>query len=300
MKIMKFGGASLADASKIQMVARIIGKYSRQDKLVVVVSAMKGITDKLILIFNNYQNEKIVESLCVLKELYGFNLQILEELSLTEKRRNSALNEIKKLFGQLVSGLVLEHLNKESALDNFVSYGEKLSARLVSFSVINNGFNAKFIDSSDLIITDNCFGNAKPDMGKTREKVEDFIYPLIIKEQIPVVTGFFGSTLDGQITTLGRGGSDYSATILANCLKAQEIILWKEVDGLFTGDPKKSKNVRFLSHVSFHKADKMAKNGAKILHPKSLEALSSNDVSVIIKNVFRPEFPGTLINNKIL
>lgn len=300
MKIMKFGGASLADASKIKRVAKIIEKYSDSDKIVIVVSAMQGVTDKLILIFNNFQEGKVSLSLHQLKDFYDFNLKVLKGLALIEKKHNAALNETKKLLGQMVSILVLEEINKKCALDNFVSFGERLSARFVSFCMDKIGIDAKPVDSSDLIVTDDCFGNAEPKMNKTREKVEDIIYTLIIKNQIPVVTGFFGSTIDGRITTLGRGGSDYSATILANCLKAQEIILWKEVDGLFTGDPKKSKNVRFLSHVSFHKADKMAKNGAKILHPKSLEALSSNNVSVIIKNVFRPEFPGTLINNKIL
>lgn len=300
MKIMKFGGAALSDASKIQMVAKIIGKFSNKDKLVIVVSAMLGVTDKLILIFNNFQSGKISLSLHQLKDFYDFNLKVLKGLALTEKKNHSALNEIKKLFGQMVSVLVLEEINKKCALDNFVSFGERLSARFVSYSLDRIGIDAKSIDSSDLIITNDCFGNAEPFIDKTREKVEDVIYPLIIKNHIPVITGFFGSTIDGRITTLGRGGSDYSATILANCLKAQEIILWKEVDGLFTGDPKKEKNVRFLSHVSFREADKMAKNGAKILHPKSLAALSANDIQIFIRNVFKPEFPGTLINNKIL
>jgi len=300
MKVMKFGGASLADAPKIQMVAEIIAGYSKNDRLVIVVSAMKGVTDKLVNIFKNLSGGKIRNSINELKCFYDFNLEVTKSLELSQKIYEKSVIEIEKIFGEMMSCLFLKNSDLNWISDNFITFGEKISAKLLTSCLNNKKIEAKFIDSARLIRTNNCFGNADPDMESTSKNVEKIIYPMIFNNQLPVVTGFYGSTKDGRIATLGRGGSDYSATILANCLEAEDLILWKEVDGLYTKDPKKQSSAVFLPRVNFKEADKMAKNGAKILHPKSLEALSANNVKVFIKNVFRPDFPGTLINNTCL
>ena len=209
-------------------------------------------------------------------------------------------NQINDLFGQFISYLVLNQRFSLADLDYMVSFGERLSCRLVAFALQNLSLKAKVVDSSQIIITNNDFGNARPFLEKTRERVEKVIYPLLIQDTIPIVTGYFGGTLDGKIATLGRGGSDYSATILAYALDAQEVILWKEVDGVFTGDPKKEEKVRFLAELTYDEALILAQNGAKVLHPEAVRPVVEKEIPVWVKNTFNPKFKGTKIWKGIL
>ena len=295
MKVMKFGGASLADASKIKQVSKIISDYCAKERLIVVVSAVQGVTDKLISIVNHYRAGNVEEAVNVITGLYNLHLNILNNLDLPSKKQNEGHSQINNLFGNLFSLLFLPDNNKIGWYDKFLSFGEVLSSRLVTLDLVKNKIKARHVDSSELIITDNNFGAASPLMDRTVESVEKVLYPLIVEDIVPVVTGFFGGTAKGEISLLGRGGSDYSATILAFALEAQEVILWKEVNGIYDSDPKISAKAKFFPEISYDNAAKLATNGAKILHPQALKPVAAKEITVWIKNTFNPAFAGSKI-----
>lgn len=294
MKVMKFGGASLADASRVNLVTEIIRDYAQQEKIIVVVSAVKGVTDSLIFAVSLYRKGRIEEALILVSDLYKKHLEILTDLKLPDKKYHDGVLQLNNLFGSLFSQLILQNQNN-GWYDNILAFGERFSSRLVTFSLNKNMIISKFIDSSDLIVTDNSFGNASPLMDKTAAKAEKILYPMLIENIIPVVTGFYGKTVEGVTALLGRGGSDYSATILASVLDAQEVILWKEVNGIYDSDPKNFKNAKFYPELSYEKALTLVRNGAKILHPQALKPVADKEIIVWIKNTFNPGIKGSKI-----
>ena len=157
------------------------------------------------------------------------------------------------------------------------------------------GVAAEPVDASNIIVASSEFSNARAILADTKIKANRFLLPLFSKRIVPVVTGFFGATKRGDIVTLGRGGSDYSATILGNVLDASEVILWKEVDGVFNGDPKKDKKAMFHPELTYKEALSLAKNGAKVLHPEAMKPVQSKGIVVWVKNIFKPESLGTKI-----
>lgn len=292
---MKFGGSSVGDAPRILHVAKIIQDYAQKEKVAVVISAMNGVTNDLISIFRKYENKDIAQANSEIQNLHELHKEVLKELKLKDVFYQDGRDQINGLFGQFISYLILNNRFNLADLDYVVSFGEKLSSRLVTYALQNLGVQARIIDSSQIIITNNEFGNAKPLLNKTKDKVAKLIYPLLIRGIIPIITGYFGSTLNGRITTLGRGGSDYSATILAFALDAQEVILWKEVNGIFTGDPNKEERVKFLPELTYAEALALAQNGAKVLHPEAVKPIAEKEIIVWVKNTFNPSFKGSKI-----
>jgi aspartate kinase len=181
------------------------------------------------------------------------------------------------------------------ARDSISSLGERLSAPVIAAVLAESGLSSQPIEATELIVTDSCHGAADPLMAATRICCESRLRPLLRQGVIPVVTGFIGATEDGVLTTLGRGGSDYSATILGAALEADEVTIWTDVDGLMTADPRLVPDAATISEISYREAAELAHFGAKVLHPKTITAVTACGIPLWIRNTFSPELPGTRV-----
>lgn len=294
MIIMKFGGASLRNSQSIAHVAQVVSKFKNQ-KVLVVVSAMYGVTDSLISVFKKCQAGNFVEASAELEFLYNFHQQNLIDCGLPEKSFGYISRSLADLFENLRGHLRKNNRFLPASYDYVISSGERFSSLLVAAALNKINVEAKPVNASEIIIASNKFNNVKALIKETRVQARKKLLPLISKNIVPVVTGFFASTKGGEIVTLGRGGSDYSATILANVLNAQEVILWKEVDGVFSSDPKKNDQAEFYSELSYEFALSLARNGAKVLHPEAMKPVAAKGIVVRVKNTFNPDFAGTKI-----
>jgi aspartate kinase len=217
---------------------------------------------------------------------------------LPEARRAAVMAKIHALIGEferIVGGMAMLSERPPRSVDEAVAVGERLSALLVAEYLESEGTPATAVNAWELIVTDAVFGNASPLMEPTREKARDRLLPLIDQGAIPVVTGFNGATADGRPTTLGRGGSDYSASILAAALDAAELWIWTDVDGIMSADPRLVPDAEVLPEVTYAEAAELAYHGAKVLHPKTLAPLAQRRIPVWSKNSFAPHKPGTRI-----
>lgn len=283
---MKFGGAALADDKRIRHVANIIKDFSQKNEVIVVVSAMQGVTDMLIHFFQKYKQQKFNEGLEILELLYNMHIKV-----------EGANDILLALFGDLSFYFALNKQYLAKDYDYVISFGERLSSALVTKALNDLNLKAQVISSENIIVTDNNFGNANIFLGNCERKIKHIVLPILCNSVIPIVPGFFGGTKDGHIATLGRGGSDLSATILAYGLNADAVILWKEVDGVYDLDPKKNTKAVFFPKLSYRKALLLAKNGAKILHPQAMMPVQEKNIPVFVKNFYHPENNGTKICN---
>jgi aspartate kinase len=180
-------------------------------------------------------------------------------------------------------------------MDAVVSLGERLSVRVVTAAFIDFGLNARYVESTELIVTDDCFQDAHPDFSETKENVENVICPLLEAGVIPVVTGFLGATKQGITTTLGRGGSDYSAAIIGALLPAEDVWIWTDVDGVMTTDPRLVPEARTIPVLSYHEVAELAYFGAKVLHPKTIRPVIEAGIDLRVCNTFSPSHKGTRV-----
>jgi aspartate kinase len=295
---MKFGGTSVGDASCIARVVEIVSAAARSSDLVVVVSAMSGVTNELIETAlqskagNFTQAEKIFES-----------IEKRHELTVTALLDSTA--ESQRVL-QMIRGILQEGKSlceatcrsRELSLqvkDAISSLGERLAAPLVAAALSRRGVRSDAVEATDVIVTNSCFGGAEPQMDGTRERCKERLRPLLRNGVVPVVTGFIGATEAGELTTLGRGGSDYSATILAAALTANDVTIWTDVDGVLTSDPQLVPGACTIPEISYHEAAELAHFGAKVLHPKTLRPLLRSDIPVWIRNTFAPQKLGTKV-----
>ena len=287
MIVMKFGGTSVGGADEIRNVAEIV-KSNLVRKPVVVVSAVKKITDRLIELANLAKEGNGDEVFSTIKNIhYG----ILEKLNLEKNLLDKELSELQKAV-KSVNGKMPD----AKTLDLFQSFGERMSSKIVAAQLSNNGMEAQAFNAFDLgLITNSDFGNAEPleeaftNLGNNIKKIEI----------IPVITGFIGKTREGEITTLGRGGSDYTAGIVGAAINAGEIQIWTDVDGIMSADPKIVENAKTLEQVSFAEASELAYFGAKVLHPKTIIPAMEKNIPVMVLNTFNPKGNGTLILNEV-
>lgn len=297
---MKFGGTSVATGENIRRIADIISSsVSKGHQIIAVVSALDGITEKLIEaaeraekrdkgFIHNLGQELLNRHLRVAGEAI-FNSSILKEIQLTIA---ATLEELEKI---LTGILYVGELTPRSK-DYILSFGERLSAPILYGALKDVGLNTCFLTGAEAgIVTDDNFGEANPLMNVTKLQVKERLEPLLQKGMVPVVTGFIAATQDGITTTLGRGGSDYTATILGAALGAEEIWIWTDVDGLMTSDPKIVPNAKTLPELSFREALEMAVFGAKAMHPRALEPIMDSNTIVRIKNIFNPNGPETVL-----
>ena len=301
--VMKFGGSLLASHNGIRRVGDIVEKARiRGDEVVVVVSALGDVTDVLLQAANDARGWSQGEISEAIEGLRRTHLHAIEHTTLRNSARTEVLLGVEASLGRLRETLLgismLKELSPRSR-DIVVSFGESMSAPIVSSEI-----RARGIDSSSLtggeagILTDETFGEAIPVQVATRRSARRRLLPMLSKGEVPVVAGFIARSRNGETTTLGRGGSDYSATILASSIEADEVWIWTDVDGILTADPRVVEKPATVPQLSYAEAEELAFFGAKNMHPLALGPARIAAIPVRIKNGFRPELPGTLITKE--
>jgi bifunctional aspartokinase / homoserine dehydrogenase 1 len=301
LRVMKFGGTSVGDASCIQRAAQIVHEASAEGPVVAVVSAMNGVTNRLIEAAKASEAGAQEKCGAIFEAMRQQHAKAIDETTRDEAKRKDLNARLDKIFAEgerLCKGTALLRELTPRSLDAISSLGERLSAPLVAAALAERGGHSEAVEATELIVTDSYHGGADPLMVRTREHSEKRLRPLLQRGVTPVVTGFIGSTEAGVLTTLGRGGSDYSATILGAALDAGEIIIWTDVDGVLTADPRLVPEARTIPEISYREATELAYFGAKVLHPKTLRAVEQAGIPVWIRNSFRPERTGTKITPK--
>ena len=298
LQVMKFGGTSVGNAECIQRAAEIIAASASDSEVVAVVSAMSGVTNRLIEAAHQSEtgDANVADELATL--LRKQHSEAIETIVLDPSKRAELTSETERIIEEMASlcrGTSLLHELTPRALDSIASAGERLSARLLAASLVELGVPGVAVEATEIIVTDGSYGQAEPLMKETRERVSQRLLPLLRAGAVPVVTGFTGATPAGILTTLGRGGSDYSATILGAALHASEVIIWTDVDGVLTADPRLVPKARTLREISYNEAAELAYFGAKVLHPKTLRPVAEAGIPVWIRNSFAPQQQGTKI-----
>jgi len=296
---MKFGGTSVADGKKLRHVAELVKSYHENgNQIVVVTSALGGVTDAILEEAHEASKEgkvsRVKEFIADLtKQHHAATHESVGDNASTEDiiaELDARIDEIEKA---LTGICYLGELTLRS-IDYLSSYGERMAAPILSGLIRSLGIESSHFTGGEIgIITDNNFGSAHP-LESSYEKIKKHLSPLL-PGTIPVVAGFIGEDENGIITTLGRGGSDFTASIIGASLNADEIWLWKEVPGIMTTDPKLVPEARPLKVISYIEAMEMSFFGAKVLHPKAIEPAIRHDIPVRVKNTFEPEYPGTLV-----
>jgi aspartate kinase len=302
--IMKFGGTSLSDGERVRNAAKLIAKYAKEgNKIAVIVSAMGDTTDELI---NACESAGRKNQKSISKFILSTSQRHMEALRKAVKNKtvqNKVARTIKTTLNELENVLTgIAYLGEVTAKtrDYVLSFGERLSAPIMWGALSDLELKSEWYTGKDAgIVTDSNFGNANPLMKVTRHEVKEKLEPQLEKNIIPVITGFIAADQDGAVTTLGRGGSDYTATLIGSALGADEIWIWTDVDGLMTADPKIEVSARTILTLSFPEAMEMAYFGAKTMHPRALETAMQDGINVRIRNTFNPNNPGTLIIKEI-
>jgi aspartokinase/homoserine dehydrogenase 1 len=298
LQVMKFGGTSVGDAACIARTAQIVANAARHNPCVVVVSAMSGVTNRLIDAAKKAATGDSSEGANLVKSLRTQHAAAVETLIRDEATRHSVMQKLDGVLAEarrLCDGTALLRELTPRTLDEISSLGERLSAPIVAEAVRALGLRSESIEATELIVTDAYHGGAEPRMELTRERSQARLNPLLAQNVVPIVTGFIGATADGKLTTLGRGGSDYSATILGAALDANEVIIWTDVNGVLTADPRLVPEARTIPVISYREAAELAYFGAKVLHPKTLNPVMQAGIPVWIRNSFTPELAGTKI-----
>ena len=296
--VVKFGGTSIQDARAFERVAQIV-KDKKSSPLIVVASAMSGVTDALIASFRGVSTQGIEASARSLEEHFARHLEVGQNLSPVRFARLQNLIEISR--DEIVELLTRAASNGAVDLrihDAIVSHGERLAANLLALVFEEHGMPAHYVDARSCVITNNEHGNAAPLLTELQQKTCNELLPLLDQQRIPVLGGFIGSTTDGVTTTLGRGSSDYSATLIGAAVHAREIEIWTDVDGIQTADPKLVQATRTVPHVSYSEAAQLAKLGARVMHPKMIEPVIEQRIPIRILNSHAPQQPGTLISGE--
>lgn len=297
--IMKFGGSLLGSKNGISRVAKIVGDGKRRHDVVVVVSAIGDVTDILLDAAQESRHGSRNHVGPVIDRLRRIHMNAIHGSGLTDDQANKIAGTVERLLENLrltLTGVyILGELSQRSR-DMIVSFGERMSAPVVAAALEAGGISSKpFLGGEAGIITDESYGEASLILPLSRRRIVRTLSPLISKGSVPVVTGFIAATRAGDITTLGRGGSDYTATILADALGADEVWIWTDVDGIMTADPRLVRDATVLDEISYAEAEEMAFFGAKNMHPLALGPARLKGIPVRIKNGFRPNLPGTAI-----
>jgi len=284
---MKFGGTSVKNPEAIRRVTGIILSRKNQTP-VVVVSAMSGITNYLISLFQGEipANEGILK----LKELHRITA---DDLGICDNKWEESLS---KAIETLRLNLTDKKDKSTELYDSIVSIGEYLSANMIAANLRKNGVSSVMTDARNLIATNSTFSNAAPDFEKSAENIQKNLIPVLKNGYIPVLQGFVGADKNGNTTTLGRGGSDYSATIIGSLINAEKVEIWSDVHGVLTADPSVVPQAKSIKHMSFSEASELAYFGAKVLHPATLLPAIEKDIPVEVLNSIHPEQEGTIIS----
>jgi len=292
---MKFGGTSVADAAALANVAAIV-RVAEKMQPVVVVSALAGFTNALLDSVEKARAGELRHATRSLEEYFERHTKIAGELLGPEARTSfeSPLAEARRQIRQLLKIIAAYPVTSPPLQDEIVAYGELLSSQLLAAILRERGLQAKFVDARECVKTDESFGAATP-LPETMTRSREHLSPLIESGEIPVLGGFIGSTEKGVTTTLGRGGSDYSAAIVGAALNAREIQIWTDVSGVLTADPRVVPAAQTIPVLSYQEAAELAYFGAKVLHPKTIQPAIEQNIPVRVCNSHAPEDPGTMI-----
>ncbi len=300
LRVMKFGGTSVGNAERIAATAALIAESAAADRTrptVAVVSALSGVTDLLVQAARAASSGNAAEMEQTLAAIRARHLEAATKLLGAEQREAFEAAAV-QIFGDVENtceGITRLGHGPPRALDAVLCCGEKLSALLVAAVLSETGTPARALDATTLVVTDASFGEAAPLREPTARKLRETIPALLEAGVVPIVTGFIGATAEGAPTTLGRGGSDFSAALIADSLDAVEVILWTDVEGILSADPNLVPTARVLEAVTYQEAAELSYYGAKVLHPKTLAPLADRGIPVWIKSSFRPDRPGTVI-----
>ena len=299
MIVHKFGGTSVGDAARFAAVADIVsGMHGASGGAVVVLSAMSGVTNQLLSGAWAAAEGREADCLRIKDEIRGRHLAVLSALFAEGEEQprlvewvEGRLREVERLYTSIA---VLGELTARGR-DHVVAFGEQLSVHVLAAALRERGVRAEAQLATDLIVTDDHFGAAAPLPALTRERLQARVKPLVDQGVIPVITGFIAATEEGVTTTLGRGGSDYTAAIVGAGLDADEVWIWSDVNGILTADPNLVAGARTLRELSYAEASDLAYYGADVLHPKTIRPVIDHSIPLRIKNSLDPADPGTLI-----
>lgn len=300
--VMKFGGAALGTSAGLEQVLRIIADETKNwERLLVVVSALDGVTDMLLDAAQFARIDHPRGYRRIAANLRTRHLALIDQLPLDRPDRRTLQADIDRLLSGLLDDClaIANNLNEELSpihSDTVVAVGERLSARIIAALLRQNGIRGVAVDGADVLITDAVHGNANPDFGLTAQRVDAALLPILQRDMIPVVTGYIGATAAGVTTTLGRGGTDFTASVIGATLAADELWIWTDVDGMMTADPRQLPDARVVPDLGYSEAADFAYFGAKILHARMIAPLAEVSLPLRIKNIFQPGQAGTLIS----
>ena len=295
MRVLKFGGTSVADAAAIGRLVAIVA--GRRGCRTVVVSALGGVTDRLLAIAGTATVDPAAAR-ADLDAVLARHFDVAGALQNPAARQmiDAMLRGIGQGAQRTIDAMTSAGVPSPALLDKLLACGELWSSRLVAAFLADAGVPSQWIDARHLVRTDDAHGHAVPDFAATERSVRRLVRPALALDRVVVVGGFIGSAPDGATTTLGRGGSDYTAALLGACLMADEIEIWTDVDGVLSADPRVVARARVLSALSYEDAETLATFGAKVLHPKTIEPAAARDIPVRVLNSWRPNQPGTRID----
>ncbi|MFZ1701675.1 MAG: lysine-sensitive aspartokinase 3 [Pyrinomonadaceae bacterium] len=294
--VMKFGGTSVGDVAAFERVFHIVSTQIER-RPVVVVSAMTKVTDALLAAFETAKRGEFADAVASLDPHFDRHEEVSQHFIPEESSNlfDAELQFAREELSDLLMRVSRRSLPLQMLKDAVVSYGEQLSSRLLAEVLKAKGVKARQVDSRRLIVTDDEFGAAQPIIDETNELVQLELQPLIAVGEVPILGGFIAANRGGETTTLGRGGSDYSAAIVAAALKADELQIWTDVTGVMTCDPRICDSARTIPVLSYEEAAELAYFGAKVLHPKTIKPAVDNAIPVRVCNTFEPDITGTMV-----
>jgi aspartokinase/homoserine dehydrogenase 1 len=293
----KFGGSSLLGAERMFHAAGLVRDAAKVSKVAVVVSAMKGVTDHLLSIEKALDSSERPHARREAEIVLDVHLGVLQDLRLNEEADRRVHHELQLLGRDLLHEVESwrQGLAKAEFSDRLASFGERFSARLFAAALQKLDVESVPVTSSEFVLTCDTFRDAQPHLEQSKQRGRKILMPLLKEGIVPVVTGFIGATPDGRITTLGRNSSDFSGAIVAHVVDADELVIWTDVDGIFTANPQESAEARLLHELSYDEAHALAASGAKVLHPKVLPLAAESEMVVWVRNTFNPQARGTRI-----
>lgn len=299
MKVLKFGGTSVGTVENFSKVVEIILNKFREDQITVVISAIGGITDKLILAveFASLKNAKYLE---VIQEIEEIHYKFLKDLVLNGKTNHTEqqITSLLKSIEDKLKGIYLIEESTYRQTDAIISIGEQLSKALLVAVINARGVQSSNLEAAEFIKTNSHFGNAEVYFDITNRLIREK-FRKVDRNTIPVINGFTGSDSNGFVTTLGRSGSDYTATIIAGALNAESVEIWTDVDGILSADPRIVDEAKIIKEINYNDAAELAFLGAKVIFPKAMEPVKAKKIPILVLNTFNTEFEGTIINEKL-
>lgn len=298
MIVMKFGGTSVGSAERIRDVAQLVKSY-RKGQPVVVTSAMTQITNQLEemarLATTGNRKRVIAKKLAAVKAVHDTAITGLQLEPTAEANLREIIDSKIAILGNILKSVTSLGELTPRGRDLILSFGERLSIHLVAAALNAQGVPAVAVNATDFLVTDDTFNDAQPLLAISKKKAQKLLMPLVQKGTVPVVTGFIGATRDGVTTTLGRGGSDFSGTILGYCLDADEVWIWTDVNGVMTSDPRVVPAAHTIERMSYEEASELSYFGAKVIHPRTMIPTAELGIPIVIKNTMNPAHPGTQI-----